>query len=120
MTWQASELLRDALQEDGAVSLPAGWRAEGGADAHLHGMLDRVLGRKRVACAQKLQQIEAMRDALAGSDHRCATSAGCSLTGERVGGDGAGIDVDGIFLIEKRDKAYQPRDKAWHRMREWK
>ena len=39
----------------------------------------------------------------------------CHLSGAAL----SHIDVDGIFNIEKRDRSYVPRDRAWFQGREW-
>lgn len=62
--------------------------------------------RKRVACANKLDQLEAMQQALLGRE----PLDGTALTE---------VDVDAIFKIEKRDKSYVPQDRTWFQVRSW-
>ena len=104
----ARQLAADAVAVDQRASsaLPE-WLFSLAADAPLFVALDAVLARKRIPCSQKLDQIEAMQSALVGK---------LPLTGEPLT---PGIDVDAIFMIEKKDKSYLPRDKSWFRPGEW-
>jgi hypothetical protein len=107
----ARRLLTDVLRADhqysrsGAPGLPEALAADV-PDAPLFVAIDRVLRRKRIPCSLKLEQIETMRDAVRGRT---------PLSGALV----EGVDVDSIFLIEKRDRSYIPADRAWFRAREW-
>jgi hypothetical protein len=108
-TWRtyAVGLLSDALALDGALGgLTPPWLRADAADAPLALALEAVLRRKRIPCALKLEQIETMRDAVRGRT---------PLTGAAL----SDIDVDGIFRIEKRDKAYLPADRDWFQPRTW-
>ena len=97
----AHRLLGEAVVADRPGARLPQWLASPSPTAPLHLALDAVLARKRIPCAQKLGQIEAMLGALAGK---------LPLTGAPMT---PGIDVDGIFMMEKRDKSYLPRDRGW-------
>ena len=75
--------------------------------APLAAALDTVMARKRVPCAEKLEQIEAMQSALGGR------------TGPLSGAPLEDVDVDQIFMIEKRDKTYLPADRTWFKPHDW-
>ena len=97
----ARRLLEDAMAADRPGAQLPRWLASPSPTAPLHTALDAVLARKRIPCAQKLGQIEAMLGALEGK---------LPLTGAPMT---PGVDVDGIFLMEKRDKSYLPKDRGW-------
>ena len=109
----AVNLLADAIAADGVLGgrLPS-WLHSTASDAPLVATLEAVLRRKRQPCAAKLEQIEAMRDALSG---QLGHAVGRALSGTPLDE----IDVDAIFKIEKRDKGYLPRDQAWYRPLDW-
>ena len=82
------------------------WLQSTQAEAPLFAALDAVMRRKRVACANKLDQLEAMQQALLGRE----PLDGTALTE---------VDVDSIFKIEKRDKSYVPQDRSWFQVQSW-
>ena len=107
----AMRLLAEAVAADGPTRALPAWLRDESSGAPLAMALEAVLRRKRLPCAAKLEQIEAMRDALDGA----AVGGGQPLSGAPLDA----IDVDGIFKIEKRDKSYLPRDRNWFNARQW-
>ena len=97
----AQQLLSDVVKSDRMDARLPKWLRSTEADAPLFVALDAALERKRIPCAQKLGQIEAMLAALKGK----LPLSGAPMT--------PAVDVDGIFLMEKRDKSYVPEDRRW-------
>ena len=102
----AVDLLESAIIEDGRMRPPE-WLQHTAPEDALFVALDAVIVRKRIPCYLKRTQIEAMQAAVAGRT---------PLTGEPQ----SSIDVDTIFLIEKQDKSYLPRDRTWFQPQLWK
>jgi hypothetical protein len=103
----AVSLLMETLRDNASSeALPAALSLLD-ARAPLFEALDAVLRRKRIPCTHKLEQIEAMADAL--KEHALP------LTGQPV----QGVDVDSIFLLEKRDRSYLPADREWFQPNRW-
>lgn len=105
----AHALLADALAAEGteAELTAAGWDQGWGkndAEAPLFQALDSVLDRKRVACAGKLRQLDAVLSA---------------TRGLKLDGSPQSLDILSIFRIEKQDHSYLPRSQDWFRPREW-
>ena len=97
----AQQLLSDVVKSDRMDARLPKWLRSTEADAPLFVALDAALERKRIPCAQKLGQIEAMLAALKGK----LPLSGAPMT--------PAVDVDGIFLMEKREKSYVPEDRRW-------
>ncbi|KAL1499685.1 hypothetical protein AB1Y20_011882 [Prymnesium parvum] len=115
----ALHLLIKALLAESPWSTPYKWLADSEAGAPLFVALDGVLSRKRLSCAQKLEQLEAMRAAL--------LSKGVSPDGPLPEvvldhGDGRADDIDAlaIFNLEKHLREHVPGDPTWAVPSEWR
>ena len=105
----ATSLLAAAIHEDNRSKLggPPAWLSNTEPTEPLFQAMDAVLYRKRIPCALKRQQIEAMQGEMRKRPQ--------PLTGEPI----LDVDVDTIFRLEKQDKSYLPQDKTWFNPRSW-
>ena len=114
---------------------------EGGSagSALLDDQLDIVLEQKRIMCRLKIQQLDTFLREMAGksytpfsrvclspvlvipfitaNDFFRTSPAGRKLGVERP--EVAGVDIDAIFRIEKRDRSYLPKERVWRVANEW-